>query len=273
MTRHHDIQGKPRHFGGWQRDHHDSRDLKLVVHVKDTLPVAGSVRDTFAPPIRDQSSLGSCTANAGVEAAGFVINAETKQGDPMFSRLDLYAITRTIEGTPLSEDSGCQVRDVFKAMAQYGVAAESEWPYDITKFDELPPRTVMTDALQHKALSYHRCDGLDAIKTSIVQGFPVIGGFVCFESLQSDAVAATGDVPLLKPDEQQIGGHCIYFDGFDDVRGVLLFRNSWGPEWGDGGCGTLPYGYVEQGLASDFWTARKIATGTATLDDRFDKTS
>lgn len=258
--RHHLIQGKRRHFDGWRRDKHDPRDVKLTALAKALLPSTASVRSIFAPPIRDQGELGSCTANGGVEAAGFVANAETKGGDPMYSRLDLYAITRKIEGTPLSEDSGCQVRDVFKAMARYGVAFESEWPYDVAVFDQMPPRTVMKDALQHKAISYHRCDGLDAIKTCIVQGFPLIGGFTCFTSLQSDQTAQTGDVPMPAPDEAQIGGHCIYFDGYDDVAQMLSFRNSWGTSWGLTGCGRLPYGYVEQGLADDFWTIRQIAT-------------
>jgi hypothetical protein len=31
-------------------------------------------------------------------------------------------------------------------------------------------------------------------------------------------------------------------------------RNSWGTGWGDGGYGWLPYKYVEDGLAVDFWS-------------------
>ncbi len=48
--------------------------------------------------------------------------------------------------------------------------------------------------------------------------------------------------------------------GFDDgrrigaQRGALLIHNSWGPAWGEGGCGWLPYAYVTHGLAVDLWT-------------------
>ena len=39
-----------------------------------------------------------------------------------------------------------------------------------------------------------------------------------------------------------------------NTKGALIIRNSWGVEWGDGGYGFMPYNYVTEGLAEDWWT-------------------
>jgi C1A family cysteine protease len=41
--------------------------------------------------------------------------------------------------------------------------------------------------------------------------------------------------------------------------GAVLMRNSWGTGWGDKGYGWLPYKYVTEGLAIDWWTLLKSA--------------
>ena len=59
------------------------------------------------------------------------------------------------------------------------------------------------------------------------------------------------------------GGQAVTAVGYDDNRrirsdrGAILFRSSWGSQWGDDGFGWLPYSYVREQLAADFWTVIK----------------
>jgi C1A family cysteine protease len=75
-----------------------------------------------------------------------------------------------------------------------------------------------------------------------------------------------GGVPFPCLDENAQWGHAVTAVGYDDrlkikntkcnktTVGALLFRNSWGISWGEGGYGWLPYEYILKGLALDFWS-------------------
>lgn len=257
LDRHKYAGGNHRHMAGWRKQHVDLRDVFLDAVV--TNPSAFDLRSTGAlmPPVRDQGQIGSCTSNGGCEAAGYAYSKLTKSPDPMFSRLDLYASTRETEGSPLNEDSGCQVRDVFKTMKASGVCLETTWPYDVSKFSVAPPRKAVIEALQHKAISYVSCPTLDAIKTSLARDkYPLIGGFTCYSSMFAPSVDTTGDVPIPQKHEKVEGGHCVLWIGYDDVKKHVIFQNSWSDTWGAKGYGTLPYIFFENGMASDHWSLR-----------------
>ncbi|EQC45824.1 papain family cysteine protease [Bacteriovorax sp. BSW11_IV] len=40
-------------------------------------------------------------------------------------------------------------------------------------------------------------------------------------------------------------GHAILLVGYDDVKKQFLFKNSWGPKWGQEGYGVIGYDYIE----------------------------
>jgi C1A family cysteine protease len=205
--------------------------------------------------VYDQGQLSSCTANALCAAVQF--DDPTVQG----SRLFLYYNERMLEHD-IPDDAGAQIYDGVKCLVNYGVCQETEWPYDISKFAVAPPPQCYTDALSHRAISaFNVQQNINAMKTCLVNGFPFVVGIAIYESFETAAVAATGQVPMPKPNEKCLGGHCVYCCGFRDDTQQWILANSWGSLWG--GCNGyfyLDYAYLlSPALTSDLWTITAVS--------------
>lgn len=248
------VQGKIRHLAGWKRDRPDHRDMVHAAWMTPNTTLPPSVDLTpICPSVRDQGELGSCTAHGTTEMMESLYK-KAGMTDPAFSRLFVYWVSRVkIENTPADDDSGCQIRDVMKAITGWGACIESLWPYDIGKFSDTPSHDAFVGAKQNRITRYVRCTTLTSIKQSMAAGYTVVGGFSVPASMMSEECAQTGDVQYPGPDEEIVGGHCVLFTGYDDSRQRLKFQNSWGEGWGNNGSGTLPYSYVTSGMATDFW--------------------
>jgi C1A family cysteine protease len=241
---------------GWKPDTKDHRDFRVPTPPDPSiLPPHVDLRP-HGPPIRDQSVLGTCVANASLEAHGFLYLHEGKP-DPLLSRLWAYGLCRKGEGTPLAEDSGCQIRDMMSTLAAYGAPPEVLFPYIEAKFSEEPPADLYPVAAQHKLLYYYRCPNLLTIKASLAQGFPIVFGVSVPENMMSDECARTGHVKYPSAKEGFEGGHAILGIAYDDGRQEVCFQNSWSVAWGDKGYGYLPYAMFVDGFVQDAWTIRK----------------
>src|SRR5215469_6767170 len=118
---------------GWIPDLPDHRDLLYAAPVAALQALPGKVDLTSkCAPVYDQGQLGSCTANA---IGGAIQFEQMKQSIPNFTpaRLFIYYNERAIEGT-VASDSGAQIRDGVKSVAQQGACPETMWPYVISKF-------------------------------------------------------------------------------------------------------------------------------------------
>ena len=245
---------------GWQPDLPDQRDFAYRVprRTAAALPSAADLRPQM-PGVYDQGQLGSCTANAIGGAFEFEL---LKQKEPDFvpSRLFIYYNERVIERT-VSEDSGAQLRDGMKTLAHQGVCPEPLWPYVLSRFATKPTSDCYTEAKRHLGITYMRV-GQDVaqMRGCLAAGYPFIFGFTVYESFESDAVARTGNVPMPNGDERTLGGHAMVAVGYDNPKKRIIVRNSWGPDWGKNGYGTMPYAYfTNTDLSADFWTLRAVS--------------
>lgn len=239
---------------GWLPDLPDSRDfcygaLRMPARI---LPESVDLRSKFSP-VEDQGSIGSCTANA---LAGALELLDKADGGTFVnaSRLQIYFDERIRMGIQYKYvDSGAFLRDGVKVCAS-GYASENIWPYVPSKFAVTPSPATRKDALKRKITAYYRISNLNELKDALAKGIPVVFGFSVYSSMMTDAVSKTGIVPTPSGKDTMQGGHAVCAAGYDDRKGVIIFRNSWGTSWGNKGYGFLPYLYVEtRNLSDDFW--------------------
>lgn len=252
-----------RNYGtGWKRDLPDRRDHKFATprEVKAALPPSMDLRSTL-PYTLNQLNLGSCTANS----SAYISDAERiKLGLPPIypSRLFQYYNSRSLEGT-ISSDSGASIRNTIQAMVKWGACPETMWPYDIPRFKDQPRADCYTFGAERQVIEYMRVDQtLGELQGAIASGFPVIYGMLIFQ--QFEQLPAHGMVEMPRLTDRPIGAHsgvlCQYWT---DEKGNVFFtdKNTWGEDWGAGGYGFLPAGYIlDPQLCDDFWIIRRIET-------------
>jgi len=225
----------------------------------------------WCSPIENQQSIGSCTAQAAIGIVEyFEKRAYNRHIDG--SRMFLYKVTRNLMQT--TGDTGAWLRNVMGALALCGVPDEKYWPYKIEDFDKEPDAFIYSVADNYEAIKYfcHDPQGanipttkvLESVKKYLEAGIPSMFGFWGFSSF--DNADVKGGIPYPSPNESAEWGHAIVAVGYDDKikiknlksgyvsTGALLIRNSWGTSWGDKGYGWLPYDYVYNDLATDFWS-------------------
>ncbi|MDO5972187.1 C1 family peptidase [Flavivirga aquimarina] len=239
----------------------------------------------WCSPVKDQGNIGSCTAFAAVGIYEyFQKRAFNKYIDG--SELFVYKTTRNM--LDLDYDSGAYTRTAMGSLALFGVPPTNNYPYEIEKFNNEPPAFIYSYAQNFQALLYYRLDPLGTtghqtlinVKKQLSAGIPSIMGFTCYNSLNYEETYKTGKIPYPEENESVIGGHAVMVVGYDDDlvisnpidkkrrKGALIIRNSWGENWGDDGYGYIPYEYVKQQLASDFWcliSAEWMDTGKFTF--------
>ncbi len=237
------------------------------------LPTSVDLRP-WCSPMEDQQTIGSCTAHAGVGLVEyFERRAFGKHLDA--SRLFLYKVTRNL--LKWTGDTGAFLRSTMYALTLFGVPPEEYYPYNIADFDKEPSAFCYAFAQSYQAISYYRLDPpgttrsnlLTQIKTYLANGLPSMFGFTVYSSI-NQANTNGGKIPYPTRGERVEGGHAIDAVGYDDnlkikntnaggieTTGALLIRNSWGTGWGSAGYGWLPYKYVLDGLATDWWSLIK----------------
>ena len=200
------------------------------------------------PPVYDQGSLGSCTANALCAAFAYIV--KNFQG----SRLFLYYNTRVLENTT-NYDAGAYIHNSIATLKTQGLCAEAGWPYVPSKYTIKPPIICYRAGLQNRIINaYNIPTNLTAMKASLIAKRPFVLGFLVYGSFYGNSVARTGIVPMPGKNESVVGGHAVLVCGYNDAKQWFIVRNSWGAGWGDKGYFYMPYAYfTNPEWTSDIW--------------------
>jgi C1A family cysteine protease len=232
---------------GWVPDVPGIHDPIFTAPALADLPPSVDLRPQMPPPY-DQGPLGSCVAQALAGLLQFGHGVE--RGIP--SRLFIYFNARSMQGT-VASDCGTTMRTGVKAVEQYGVCEEADWPYDISQWRTRPGRDCYRRAAMHKFARGERVPhDINQIKAALAANRPVAFGFSVYAPFESEAVKASGVLPMPAPTDDFKGGHAVLAVGYEGDH--LLIRNSWGPAWGLGGYFKMPFAYAaDPKLAADFW--------------------
>jgi hypothetical protein len=217
--------------------------------------------------VKNQGQRPSCAVFAVVSALEFQ-NAELTGKVEKFSEEYLiWAVRKTLHrlppaGGPVTEadgetyaDEGFSLSEVVAALRAYGIPLQASMPNTFgTRIASIedPSPEVVEEARRHQRVYVHQVPGRDrpTLLNNIVQalnaGVPVAVGM----NWPATRVV-NGYINTHKgaPDR----GHAVTLVGYKSATGRLedayfIFKNSWGPRWGQGGYGTVTYGYLSNYL-------------------------
>jgi C1A family cysteine protease len=253
---------------GWQRDLPDFRDY-TPTHPTVSALLAGLTPDESGPyaqvdlreffaPVSNHGPPHSSSADACIALAEYFerrsFGSLTRYSAPF-----LLAVSRRL--SQRTGPSGVDLRTTLKALVRFGVPPAT--------YDEAIARDgidadpfLYQVAFRLDSATYFRLDPpnvsgrqtLDLVRTYVAAGIPLVFGFSVPTSLTRSA-----EIPHRTAYDGLLGGKAAVVVGYNNGRvgaasGALLIRSAWGRRWGRKGYGWLPYRYVEDQLAVDFWT-------------------
>ncbi len=182
---------------------------------------------SFVKKILNQGGLGACTAFgwAGAVAVFYAIKTGSFK---LLSMLYIYYYERLSMGKT-DEDSGAECVDGANVLTSRGAPLESSYPYndDGVVFKQEPPAVLDAEASKNKIVNPLQVSPITAhIKAALKAQYPVIFGFMVYDSFESSATARTGIVKMPKPSEAMLGGHCTYAIGYTDSTGAAHFEKT-----------------------------------------------
>lgn len=182
------------------------------------------------------------------------------------SRTYGFIRSRELEGTlPGPPNVGTWILTTQRVNKGWGHLPEESWPFDPSRWPPIEPPGVDEIAKQRRTRSYMRCRTLDDCLSVLNRGGVVGAAF----EIDDSWMTSTGfiDDPSLHLPQMN---HSVVLLDCDESEETFAFTHSWGPGWGEGGLGHLPYRYWSERLL-EAWIPdnRKAAVVSPPADVEF----
>jgi len=217
--------------------------------------------------VKNQGYRPSCAVFAVVSALEFQ-NAELAGKVEKFSEEYLiWAVRRSVQrmAAPAAapddpnsgeyRDEGFSLREVVDALRAYGIPLQATMPNTFgRRIDAIedPPPAIVQEARSHQRIFAHQLPGRD--KATLINNI--------VHALNNDLPVAVGmawpanrvvNGYIGRQDGDPARGHAVTLVGYKSATGRIedtyfIFKNSWGPTWGQGGYGTVTFGYLQRNL-------------------------
>jgi hypothetical protein len=217
--------------------------------------------------ILDQGEEGACTGFGLAAVVNYLIwvGSGAKGKVPLASARMLYEMAKRYDEWPGQDYEGSSCRGALKGWHKHGVCAADLWPHKLDKNGKPvyvePSKGWDADAAARPLGVYYRIDRRSVV--DVQAAIRDIGAVYVSADVHdgwdelvlkrpSQALPTHASLPVIPPPKNpnDLGGHAFALVGYNE-RGFVV-QNSWGPVWGLGGFGVLPYDdWVEHG--TDAW--------------------
>ena len=224
-----------------------------------SLPSAVDLTE-YIHPIRNQGSMGSCTAFACADAALSILLNETYGGDGWDTNTNalkpspMWAYVKS--GVPpignwnpvCGSTVGRYMSEAFNVLEDIGAAMEETVPYYATSDCSTTfPAQADTEASLVQISDWYSLGGTgldEALRIQLATyQRPVV---IAMYKLEHTFLNYTGGVYHFNPSGSYVyGGHAMCIVGYDNSLQAFKIRNSWGGYWGDGGYWWCSYDSID----------------------------
>jgi hypothetical protein len=222
--------------------------------------------------VKEQGRRRSCAVFAVVSALEYQNAEVTGEAEKLSEEYLIWATRKTLNRSPRpaansehggrespeDADEGFSLSEVVLALRAYGIPPQSAMPDTIGgKMADIrePSPALIEQARTHRRVFVHLVPGhdtavrIDNIIQALNSGLPVAIGlrWPHFRTLRSGFLSEQVPAPG--------SGHAVTLVGYQNTGGqvegtTFVFKNSFGPTWGEGGYGRVTYRYLQNYLLS-----------------------